>query len=123
MMQDPVSKMVIEAYTDGVNNYIHHLAKRDYPFEFKLLDYAPEDWKPINCAFLLKLMSETLAGGSDQFAMTNNLKRFGAKTVDDLFPDYLFHEDPIIPVGTKWNFKPLPTPKSSLSFLAQMTEG
>ena len=122
MMKDPVSKMVIEAYTEGVNNYIHHLAKKDYPIEFKLLAYAPEEWKPINCAYLLKLMSETLAGGSDQFAMTNNLKRFGLKDVNDLFPDYPFHEDPIIPVGTKWNFKPLPMPKPSPSFIAQMTD-
>jgi penicillin amidase len=121
MMKDRVSKMMVEAYTDGVNNYIRHLSKRDYPLEFKLLDYAPEEWKPINCVYLLKLMSETLAGGSDQFAMTNNLKRFGAKDVADLFPDYPFHEDPIIPVGTKWNFKPLPIPKPSADFIALTT--
>src|ERR1700712_998171 len=36
MMKDPVSKMMVEAYTDGVNNYIHHLSKRNYPIEFKL---------------------------------------------------------------------------------------
>jgi penicillin amidase len=122
MMKDPVTKMVIEAYTDGVNGYIHNLSKRNYPIEFKLLDYAPEEWKPINCAYLLKLMSETLAGGSDQFAMTNNLKRFGAKDVNDLFPDYPFHEDPIIPAGTKWDFKPLPIPKPSADFIALMTD-
>jgi penicillin amidase len=121
MMKDPASKMMIEAYTEGVNNYIHHLSPKDYPIEFKLLEYKPEDWKPINCAYLLKLMSETLAGGSDQFGMSNNLKKFGIKDVNDLFPDYPFHEDPIIPVGTKWNFKPLPLPKPSADFLAEMT--
>jgi len=121
-MKDPACKVMIEAYTDGVNNYIRHLSKKNYPIEFKLLDYAPEEWKPINCAFLLKLMSETLAGGSDQFAMTNNLKRFGAKDVNDLFPDYPFHEDPIIPVGTKWDFKPVPLPKPSKDFIALMTD-
>ncbi len=122
MMKDPIIKLIIEAYTDGVNNYIRHLSKRDYPIEFKLLDYAPEESKPINCAYLLKLMSETLAGGSDQFAMTNDLKKFGAAAINDLFPDYPFHEDPIIPVGTKWDFKPLPIPKPSAGFIAQMTD-
>jgi penicillin amidase len=122
MFRNPVSRLMVNAYTDGVNNYIHQLAPKDYPIEFKLLNYAPEEWKPINCALLLKLMSETLAGGSDQFGMTNNLKRFGAQAVNDLFPDYPFHEDPIIPVGAKWNFKPLPIPKPSAGFLAQMTE-
>jgi penicillin amidase len=122
MMRNPVSKMVIEAYTQGVNCYIHHLSKNNYPIEFKLLGYAPEEWKPINCAYLLKLMSETLAGGSDQFAMSNDLKRFGAKDVNDLFPDYPFHEDPIIPAGTQWNFKPLPIPKPSRDFIATMSD-
>ncbi|MDB5112893.1 MAG: penicillin acylase family protein, partial [Mucilaginibacter sp.] len=122
IMKDSKVKAAVLAYTDGINNYIHQLSPKDYPIEFKLLNYAPEDWKPINCAFLLKLMSETLAGGSDQFAMTNNLKHFGAKVIHDLFPDYPFLEDPIIPKGTKWNFKPLPIPKPSASFLAQMTD-
>jgi penicillin amidase len=122
MLKNPLSRVMVTAYTEGVNNYIHQLAPRDYPIEFKLLNYAPEDWKPINCAFLLKLMSETLAGGSDQFGMTNDLKRFGAKAVNDLFTDYPFHEDPIIPTGTKWDFKPLPIPKPSAGFVAQMTE-
>jgi penicillin amidase len=121
MMKDPESKMMINAYTEGVNTYIHQLKPKDYPIEFKLLDYAPEDWQPINCAFLLKNMSETLAGGSDDFQMTNNLRVFGAATVNDLFPDYPFHEDPIIPTGTKWGFKPLPIPKPSANFIAQMS--
>ncbi len=122
IMKDAASRMMVTAYTEGVNNYIHQLTPKNYPIEFKLLGYAPEEWKPINCAFLLKLMSETLAGGSDQFGMTNDLKRFGAQAVNDLFPDYPFHEDPIIPIGTKWDFKPLPIPKPSASFTAQMTD-
>ncbi|MGH7238255.1 MAG: penicillin acylase family protein, partial [Candidatus Saccharimonadales bacterium] len=123
IMQNPVSRMMVLAYTQGVNSYIHSLAPKDYPLEFKLLNYEPEDWKPIDCVFLLKLMSETLAGGSDAFGMTNDLRRFGAKDMKDLFPDYPFFEDPIIPSGTKWNFKPLAIPKPSAGFLAQMTEG
>jgi penicillin amidase len=122
IMKNPLSRMMVLAYTEGVNAYIHSLAPKDYPIEFKLLDYAPEEWKPINCAFLLKLMSETLAGGSDQYAMTNNLAQFGAKTVNELFPDHSFHEEPIIPVGTKWDLKPLPIPKPSAGFLAQTDE-
>jgi len=122
LMKDPPIKMMIEAYSDGVNSYISHLAKKDYPIEFKLLDYAPEKWEYINCAYLLKNMSETLAWGTDDFGMTNNLKVFGSKTVKDLFPDYPFREDPIIPEGTPWNFKPLPLPKPSADFIAQITD-
>jgi len=122
IMANPQTRTMVLAYTEGVNSYVHSLSPKGYPIEFKLLNYAPEEWKPINCIFLLKLMSETLAGGSDQFAMTNNLRVFGPKAVNELFTDYPFHEDPIIPVGTKWNFKPLPIPKSSAGYVAQMTE-
>jgi penicillin amidase len=123
LMKDPAMNVVINAYMEGVNAYIHQLSPRNYPIEFKLLNYAPEEWKPINSAFLLKLMSETLSGGSNELAMTNVLNKFGAKVTNDLFPDYPMHEDPIIPVGTKWNFKPLPIPQPPASFKAQLIAG
>ncbi len=120
MMQHPVTRKMLLAYTAGVNGYIHSLSPAEYPIEFKLLGYAPEEWKPINCAFLLKLMSETLTGGSDEFAMSNTLSRFGPDTVKNLFPDYPYREEPVIPKNTPWNFKPLPIPKPSNSFRQQM---
>ncbi len=121
-MKDPAAKVMIEAYCAGINAYIHSLPSKYYPIEFKLLDYAPEDYKPIDCALVLKLMSETLAGSSDDFAMTNTLKLLGPKVTADLFPDYPFKEDPIIPTGTKWNFKPLSLPKPSKAFISGITE-
>src|ERR1700712_3145536 len=45
IMKDPRSKEMILAYTEGVNSYINQLAPKDYPFEFKLLNYKPEEWK------------------------------------------------------------------------------
>ena len=120
MMKDPVMNTVLNAYSDGVNMYINQLNVRDYPIEFKILDYKPEAWKPINSAFLLKLMSETLAGGSYQFAMTNNLQRFGPKIMNDLFPDQPFNVEPIIPKSTKWDFTPLNIPKQAEDYKAQV---
>ncbi|MEJ7778129.1 MAG: penicillin acylase family protein [Daejeonella sp.] len=110
MMKDPEIKAGLEAYAAGVNAYIHSLKPGDYPIEFKLLNYMPEDWQPINSALLLKLMSATLAGGSNEFYMSNILNKYGPEVTKDLFPDYPFREDPIIPEGTKWDFKPLPLP-------------
>ncbi|WP_295664870.1 penicillin acylase family protein [uncultured Mucilaginibacter sp.] len=121
-MKDPKVKEMLEAYSDGVNAYIHSLPPKYYPIEFKLLDYAPEDFKPINCALILKLMSEVLATNSDDFAMTNTLKLFGPKVTAELFPDYPFKEDPIIPAGTKWDFKPLKIPAPSKGFIDDMTD-
>ena len=115
MMADPQSREMLMAYTKGINDYIHSLKNHSLPVEYKLLDFKHEDWTPIKCALLLKQMSAVLAMGSDEFYMTNVLNKYGPTITKDLFPDYPFKEDPIIPVGTKWDFKPVaipPTPKS-----------
>lgn len=112
MMKDPEIKEVMEAYAAGINAYIHSLKPGDYPIEFKLLNYVPEEWIPLNSALLLKLMSATLAGGSNEFYMTNILNKYGPEITKDLFPDYPFREDPIIPSGTKWDFTPGAIPPS-----------
>jgi penicillin amidase len=103
-LNDPKSKLIIEAYSEGVNAYIKELSPRDYPIEFKILDYKPEIWTSLNSALLLKLMSATLARGSNELAMNNILAQFGEDITNDLFPNYPFNEDPIIPAGTPWNF-------------------
>lgn len=123
MMKDPQTRTAILAYTAGINQYIHNLTIRNYPIEYKLLDYKPEEWKPLNCALLLKLMTEMLAGGSDDLQMTNTLNKFGTAVTKELFPDQNFQKEPIIPAGTKWNFKSLPIPPASASFKAQLMSG
>lgn len=121
MMENPKSREMVMAYTDGINAYISSLTKKTYPIEFKLLDYAPEKWTPIKCALLLKQMSAVLAMRSDEFYLTNILKTFGPEVTKNLFPDYPFKEDPIIPSGTSWNFKPLPIPEVPKEFSEMLT--
>lgn len=116
MMEDPVSKKMLLAYTEGINDFIHNLSQKDLPIEYKILDFKPEDWTPLKCALLLKQMSAVLAMGSDEFYMTNILNKFGPEVTANLFPDYPYKEDPIIPEGTKWDFKPLPVPLPPGSF-------
>jgi penicillin amidase len=117
MQKDPAMLKVMEAYAAGINAYIKSLSPEDYPIEFKILNYKPEEWKTLNSALLLKLMSATLAGRSNEFYMNNILNEFGPEVVNNLFPDYPFREDPIIPAGTKWDFKPaeLPQPPTQLT--------
>lgn len=121
MMKDPKSREMILAYTAGINAYIHSLSKANLPIEYKILDFVPEDWSPIKCAILLKQMSAVLAMGSDEFYMSNILKKFGPEVTNDLFPNYPFREDPIIPKGTEWAFKPLPIPAAPLGFNQMVT--
>lgn len=112
MMADPKSKEMILAYTAGINDYIHSLRAADLPVEYKILDFTPENWTPLKCALLLKQMSAVLAMGSDEFYMSNIRQKYGTAVTADLFPDYPFLEDPIIPLGTKWDFKALALPQA-----------
>ena len=105
--KDPKSHQAIQAYSDGVNAYINNLKPKDYPIEFKILNYQPEAWTTLNSALLLKLMSATLAAGSDEMKMSNILETYGKEVINDLFPDYPFKADPIIPAGTQWDFNPI----------------
>ncbi|WP_077922111.1 penicillin acylase family protein [Spirosoma sp. 209] len=110
MLTDPRSRESVEAYTAGVNAYISQLSPAQYPLEYKLLGYKPEPWQAIKCAYFLKYMSGVLALGADDLNMSNVLRRIGPAATADLFPDYPFREDPIIPVGTSWDFKPVAVP-------------
>ncbi|MVN89548.1 penicillin acylase family protein [Mucilaginibacter aquatilis] len=121
--KDSRTKLAVEAYSAGINQFINNLTIRNYPVEFKLLDYKPETWTTLNTALLLKLMSQTLAGGSDDMEMTAVLNKFGAAVTRDLFPDQNYQEDPIIPSGTRWNFTPLKIPQPSSGFKRMMQTG
>ncbi|PSR56847.1 penicillin acylase family protein [Adhaeribacter arboris] len=122
MLAEPRSRQMLEAFTAGVNAYIEQLRPKNYPLEYKLLNYAPEPWTPLKCTLLLKLMAYDLSGRSDDLRMTNILRKYGPEVTKNLFPDYPFREDPIIPANTPLDFKPLPIPSAPASFTAQLAE-
>jgi penicillin amidase len=122
MLADPRSRQMLEAFTAGINAYIEQLKPKNYPIEYKLLNYAPEPWTSLKCALLLKLMAYDLAGGSDDLRLTNILRKYGPAVSKNLFPDYPFREDPIVPSGTPLDFKPLPIPPEPTSFIAGQSE-
>jgi penicillin amidase len=100
--KDPESKKLIEAYCAGVNAYIHSLKPKDYPLEYKLLNYAPEEWKPVKVALLLKNMANMLSVYEYDIENTNFIAKYGEANFRKLYPDYWPGDDPIIPAGTKF---------------------
>jgi len=121
MMADPATRDMLEAYSAGINAYIKSLSPQEYPLEYKLLDYAPEAWTPLKCALLLKLMAYDLAGRSDDLRMSNILQQYGPQITQDLFPDYPFRAEPIVPEGTPLDFTPVKTPSVPTNFQAQLS--
>lgn len=96
----------LQAYTQGVNTYISSLGPKDYPLEYKILDYEPELWTEFKNVLLLKYMAQVLAGGDSDLQNTNLVHLFGKEVYDLLFPDQPEGIDPVIP-SKKWDFDPL----------------
>jgi penicillin amidase len=110
--EDKHTLAMSEAYADGVNSYIRQLNPKNYPVEYKLLDYAPETWSTKKTALLLMYMTKMLAGGDEDIENTNALRLFGKERFDLLFPDFFDLTEPIIPKETDWSFINVPqTPK------------
>ncbi|MFD2784983.1 penicillin acylase family protein [Hymenobacter rubripertinctus] len=122
MLKNDTTRLVLESYSAGVNAYISQLSPADYPFEYKLLDYAPEPWQPLKCALLLKLMAWDLSGRSDDLRLSNILSKYGPEVTRDLFPDYPAWEEPVVPEGTALDFKPLPVPVAPPLFSAALSD-
>lgn len=115
MLRDPETRNVLFAYSEGINEAISTWPSRKEPLEFKILDYQPEAWKPENSALLLKQMAYTLSGRTDDLAMNRALERYGKSVMDQLFPAYRYDEEPIIPSGTRFDFRPLKVPEVPVS--------
>jgi penicillin G amidase len=102
MEKDPDTKAMCDAYTAGANAYISNLTESKLPIEYKLIGYKPEPWSNLKTALFLKYMSYDLAGGDDDFEMTNAKNYFSKTDFDLLYPSKQDSVDPIIPKGTAY---------------------
>ena len=121
----PEIKALLQAYTDGVNERIKQLRPRDYPFEFKLLGYKPEEWSILKTALLLKFMAFDLTTVEYDIEHSNALKLFGYDLCEWIYKDYWPEQDPIIPKGTPFSksWEPSTMPDSSIVPLSHKTAG
>ncbi len=106
--QDQEIWSALNAYSDGVNAYISSLSPKDYPLEYKILDFEPEEWELIKTAHLLKNMTRTLAGGNSDARTSNTAMFFGDDFIEKFFTIKPELNDPIIPPSRVWDFEPLP---------------
>ena len=114
--KDPQTLALIEAYADGVNQYIEKLDDARLPVEYKILNYRPEPWTAFKSVLLLKYMSDMLVGDRD-LEFTNLREILGEANLNKLFPEYPKALDPVIESERIWEFAPVPVVKpDSLSY-------
>src|SRR5690606_30769445 len=90
---DPQTLAMIEAYADGVNQYIEGLDNARLPVEYKILNYRPEPWTAFKSILLLKYMSDMLVGDRD-LEFTNLRQILGESKLNKLFPEFPQALDP-----------------------------
>lgn len=112
--QEPELYQLIEAYSNGVNDYINSLDIKSLPIEYKLLNYEPEPWTPYKCFLFLSNMHNALSGGDQDLENTNALKSWGREIFETLYPEKHPSIDPVIPRGTSIEYAPkdIPLPDS-----------
>ena len=121
---NPEMKATVDAYTAGVNAYIKQLDPADMPFEFKLMNYAPEKWTPAKTYLFLMFMSYDLTGRSatTDLQLTNTRDYLGYDLFDKLYTNNQDSLDPIIPKGTvyqKPSIVPVKPAKADSAYLHQ----
>lgn len=88
---DPETLKFLNAYTKGVNAFIQQLAYKDYPFEYKFFDYAPEPWTNLKTVLIMKHMGNVLSGYEEDISMTKLYMALGREDFLKLYPDYNNH--------------------------------
>ncbi|WP_291782103.1 penicillin acylase family protein, partial [Cecembia sp.] len=107
---DPETFRLVEAYSDGVNQYIDGISRAMLPLEYKILGYTPENWNVYKSLLLLKYMADMLVGDKD-LEFTNIRQLIGKDLMEKLFPLFPEENDPVIEVEKVWDFDPIPIKK------------
>ncbi|MFZ1730919.1 MAG: penicillin acylase family protein [Bacteroidota bacterium] len=82
------TRKILQAYTKGVNAYIREMAGR-YPIEFDLLQYSPEEWKPVHSLIVARLMGWELAlSWWVDLTLGELVQKLGEEKARELFPSY-----------------------------------
>jgi len=110
LMADPLMAPLLNAYADGVNQYIATLDYRDLPVEYKLLSYRPEAWAPLRSALIQQYMVDNLSGWDRDVEDTHARAILGPQLFEMLFPERPPGVVPTVPTDSVWQFEAQPVP-------------
>jgi penicillin G amidase len=114
---------LLNAYADGVNAWIDHLGRAEWPVEFKLLGIKPYHWEPVNSLNLYARMGYTLAFTDGERQRLAAEAMVGRAAAEALFPPHSPIQEPIQPTGAgapRDDFAPLPPPGAPATALAAL---
>ncbi len=94
---DPAILRCVEAFTNGVNQYITQNQKK-LPFEFTMLAYKPEPWEMEHSFNLIGYMAWDLSSGWNTDMSLYKIQQLVPDTLfRELLPDMTVHQIPVFP--------------------------
>ena len=117
MEEDVETKVMLDAYTEGINAFLSTLKERDYPLEYKLMGFAPELWTNLKISLLLKYMADDLTGYTEDIPLTYLRDKLPAEQFKLLYPEKNSASSTVIPSGTEFapaSLSPAETPLGDL---------
>ncbi len=95
--ENGISYDLLTWFADGVNAYVDQLDDEDLPLEFRLLDYRPDRYSPIQGLRVLMYMSYDLSFHTDDISYGRVQKMMDPAEYEKLFPTYSRLFEPIVP--------------------------
>jgi penicillin amidase len=93
----PESRAILQAYCDGVNEFIR-THKGKYPIEFDMLNYAPEEWTPLHSLLIARLMAwELNISWYTDIMLGELILAVGEEKAKEIFPTYPENAPVIVP--------------------------
>ena len=104
--KDQEQYALLEAFSEGVNQYIGTLNDRNLPLEYKLIGHQPKPWSVLQCALYVKTMAQRLNSSEDDLEASNTIHWLGVNRFSELFPEINPLDKPVIPSEVTWDFVP-----------------
>lgn len=92
-VQETAAGPPVKAFADGVNTARQ---REPQPIEFGLLGYEPAAWTPVDTMLMEKQIAWGLTGSFETLRQATLAETFPPKVFEELYPDRLDHEEPII---------------------------
>lgn len=87
MPEDSPAKAALVDYSAGINSAIDQMIEDDtLPMYFKVLDYEPQPWTPVDSLLVQRLMTQTLSLDMRPLTFTYIEQAVGKATFDEWFP-------------------------------------
>src|SRR5512133_921281 len=103
---DSANLAVLEAFADGINQYIKKNKKR-LPPEFTILKYKPELWKPYQTLNMIGYMAWDLKAGWSEILLSEIRNIIDSVRYNQLLPDLLRSQPTVFPQDKAGTFSSL----------------